>query len=227
MTSSPKPLTTEEEREVREWAAIPRAHTTVSVLLRFVTGTLATLDAERAARAEAETWIENLHTVVHGGHPKAHKECEPIYLKTPAGRASCASWYAARLVASLAEAEAKVAKLTERRFPIQDGPSIPWRAIAPHERQALRNHDQSLETLARRGGLSPCEAVAVLEDRKWRSMPEDESKARLVELTDPIGAEDATAKRIAEWLRSWRMSAVAAQVRDGIVAAILKGDWRR
>lgn len=58
---------------------------------------------------------------------------------------------------------ARVAK--ERRFPIMGGPSIPWSLIAPHERQAQANHDQSLETLAARGGLSPIEAVAVLHDR--------------------------------------------------------------
>lgn len=46
--------------------------------------------------------------------------------------------------------------------------SIPWEAIAPHERYALLNHDQSLKKLASRGGLSPCEAVAILEDRKYR-----------------------------------------------------------
>ncbi len=54
-------------------------------------------------------------------------------------------------------------------FPIQVGlPGdcrgfIPWAMIAPHEPQALHNHgQQSLATLARRGGLSPSEAVAVL-----------------------------------------------------------------
>lgn len=61
-----------------------------------------------------------------------------------------------------------------RQFPIMQGKlrkGIPWAMIAPHEAQALRNHDQTLERLAQRGGLSPEEAVAVLEDRKWRAMP--------------------------------------------------------
>lgn len=47
--------------------------------------------------------------------------------------------------------------------------SIPWELIAPHEQQALRNHSQSLEKLTSRGGLSPCEAVAVLEDADYRT----------------------------------------------------------
>ncbi len=63
-------------------------------------------------------------------------------------------------------------------FPIMGGKyikGIPWSMIAPGERQAWRNHDgQSLEKLAGRHGLSPCEAVAVLEGRSWRHDPNAE-----------------------------------------------------
>jgi len=45
--------------------------------------------------------------------------------------------------------------------------AVPWALLAPHEPQALRNHDQDLETLACCGGLSPQEMIAVLEDRPW------------------------------------------------------------
>ena len=50
-------------------------------------------------------------------------------------------------------------------FPIMAGldrqpMTIPWAMIAPHERQADLNHDQSLERLAQRGGLNACEALA-------------------------------------------------------------------
>jgi len=69
----------------------------------------------------------------------------------------------------------------ERRFPILKNPSnwrhwqklrpsIPWGMIEPHHAQAAKNHDQTLERLAHRGGLSLCEALAVLEDRAWRRM---------------------------------------------------------
>jgi len=62
--------------------------------------------------------------------------------------------------------------------------SIPWSVIAPHEKQALKNHGgQSLKRLAERGGLSPCKAVAVLEDRAWLRMPHEAAVARLLELT--------------------------------------------
>jgi hypothetical protein len=48
---------------------------------------------------------------------------------------------------------------------------VPLRLVAQHERQAMRNHGgQSLAELARRGGLAPCELVAVLEDRPWVHM---------------------------------------------------------
>ena len=46
--------------------------------------------------------------------------------------------------------------------------SISWSLIAPHEAQAQKNHSQSLERLAERGGLSPAEAVCVLRDEPWR-----------------------------------------------------------
>lgn len=47
---------------------------------------------------------------------------------------------------------------------------LPWALIAPHEAQARTNHYQSLERLAQRGGLSFCEAAAILEDRKWSAI---------------------------------------------------------
>lgn len=60
--------------------------------------------------------------------------------------------------------------------------SIPVALIAPHEAQANHNHGQTLKRLAERGGLSPCEAVAVLEDRRWHAMPDREADQRLSEL---------------------------------------------
>lgn len=67
-----------------------------------------------------------------------------------------------------------------RQFPIMRGPilSIPWLMIEPHEYQARMNHDQTLDVLAKRGGLSASEALAVLEDRKWRNDPDAGMKLR-------------------------------------------------
>lgn len=46
--------------------------------------------------------------------------------------------------------------------------SVPWAMIAPHEKRAMSNHGgQSLKVLDRRGGLSPLEMVAALEDKPF------------------------------------------------------------
>lgn len=70
------------------------------------------------------------------------------------------------------------AALTAPQFPIMEGicrraaddlTSIPWAMIAPHEAMAHKNHGgQTLAGLARRGGLDPLEAVAVLQDMDYR-----------------------------------------------------------
>lgn len=38
--------------------------------------------------------------------------------------------------------------------------AVPWSAVEPHRGQAFRNHGQTLEQLAGRGGLEP-EAIAL------------------------------------------------------------------
>lgn len=48
--------------------------------------------------------------------------------------------------------------------------SVPWAFLAPHEKQAQRNHSQTLARLAERGGLSPREALLVVEDRPLRDL---------------------------------------------------------
>jgi hypothetical protein len=63
---------------------------------------------------------------------------------------------------------------------------VPWAMLAAHERQAILNHDQTLEVLASRGGLSSCEMCAILEDRKWRQMSDDD-------------ADNTLALKVLEW----------------------------
>lgn len=53
-----------------------------------------------------------------------------------------------------------------RNFPIQNGPDVPWSMMEAARGQAMRNHDQTLERLAERGGLSCYEAVCALESKK-------------------------------------------------------------
>ncbi len=71
--------------------------------------------------------------------------------------------------------------MAERRFPIllswqdeRDFPdyprSVPWSFVAPHEKQAEENHDQSLELLAKRGGLDPSEMLAIVTGKRWNEI---------------------------------------------------------
>jgi hypothetical protein len=69
---------------------------------------------------------------------------------------------------------------------------IPWEVIAPHEQQANRNHGgQTLARLAERGGLSPAEAISVIEDHEFSPLSDDAADDRLEELV----AEFEIAKR--------------------------------
>ena len=57
--------------------------------------------------------------------------------------------------------------MSEKKFPILGtNESIDWNLIAPHEKQAMENHGQTLEKLARRHGLSWYELPCVMADKK-------------------------------------------------------------
>jgi hypothetical protein len=64
-------------------------------------------------------------------------------------------------------------------FPILNskiGPKkIPAMFVYAHKNQCDRNHGQTVDRLAERGGLSWCELFAVLHDVRWRSMNEQEA----------------------------------------------------
>lgn len=147
--------------------------------------------------------------------------------------------------AALAAAREENERLRERRFPIQGGPSIPWRMIMPHEAQAKSNHDQTLERLAERGGLSPGEALAVLDNMswtksKWRGLEaQGELERRRVTFEDAANrarADDAgRVERVREALdiaaqdcRGYDMTAVELieKLRAVLAASDGKGDGR-
>lgn len=89
-----------------------------------------------------------------------------------------------------AEAERDALRDKARMFPVLDEArySVPWNLVVPYEAQAQRNHEQSLEKLASRGGLSSVELIAVIEGRGlyWvmdnAKMPEAQARARVREL---------------------------------------------
>ncbi len=77
---------------------------------------------------------------------------------------------------------------------------IPWEMLLPHEAQAKNNHGgQSLRRLAERGGLGTCEAVAVLEDRPWHTMPGASAHHRLAGMVARFNADCARAEAEAEF----------------------------
>lgn len=92
--------------------------------------------------------------------------------------------------------------------------SIPWEAIAPYEGQAKINHDQSLQRLAERGGLSAGEALMVMTGRRWSFKEDGEAleregaafldklvrESQVVKLSRQLQAEITLADRLARAL---------------------------
>ena len=64
-----------------------------------------------------------------------------------------------------------------KQFPIlgSGGAKIDWQLVADHGKQANKNHYQTVQRLADRGGLSWCELHAVLHNREWRKMDENQA----------------------------------------------------
>lgn len=60
-----------------------------------------------------------------------------------------------------------------KRFPVlghKTLKSIPWELLEPHRENAIINHGQSLEQLARRGGLDLAEIIVIMSGCKWRDV---------------------------------------------------------
>ena len=71
----------------------------------------------------------------------------------------------------------------EKKFPILgELDEIPWAAIAPHEPQALKNHYQTLERLAQRGGLAWSEVLSVLLDSRYTKIDEAIAKRKVLQI---------------------------------------------
>jgi len=57
--------------------------------------------------------------------------------------------------------------------------SIPMQLLVPYEKQALRNHGQSLQRLAERGGMAACEILGIVRELSWGELkvrPDDEAE---------------------------------------------------
>jgi hypothetical protein len=60
--------------------------------------------------------------------------------------------------------------------------SVPWELVYAHRATVMANHGQSIEGLARRGGLDLVELAMVLEDRRWRTLDAPYSLDRAEEI---------------------------------------------
>ena len=77
-------------------------------------------------------------------------------------------------------------------MPIQDSPlAVDIRNLS--DRQAHRNHNQSLQRLAERGGLSLREALALMNEKKWQFYRDSATTAALLLLHYYGDASEASA----------------------------------
>lgn len=64
----------------------------------------------------------------------------------------------------------KLEALLNKPYPIQDGPSVPWWVMKPHESQSQRNHGQSIDRIAQRAGFGSAEAWCVIRGLRLREI---------------------------------------------------------
>ena len=106
--------------------------------------------------------------------------------------------------------------MTERRYPIQGGPSVPWEFMVPHEAQHKLNHGgQTLERMAQRGGLGATEAWCCVNGLKlWPTHDTDEGIANArqgwLELAEQVNREWSTKQAQAEVLAACMADVVKA-----------------
>lgn len=122
------------------------------------------------------------------------------------------------------ELQRQLDKIKERRFPIlhnrnhfPDAPGfIPWSIIEQHEACAQRNHSQSLNRLAQRGGLDPTEALAVMTNQNVfdllkQKLPDDEVVAKLKDaIARQSPTQPATGDMVSDELKELRLVAILA-----------------
>jgi hypothetical protein len=115
-----------------------------------------------------------------------------------------------------------------KKFPIQEGPSVPWEFMAPHESQCQKNHGQSLKRIAERGGLGASEAWAVVNGIRYYEI-KDEHAQKWFELAERVNREwsierlladerEACADRAYEYVQDMGQGlAIASGVREAVL----------
>jgi len=83
----------------------------------------------------------------------------------------------------------------DNKFPILGSKPkeyIPLDIIKLHEKQAIRNHSQTLKRLTERGGLGWIEALCVLEDREYDfhiKLTEKSARTKVLEIINLLNCE--------------------------------------
>ena len=113
-----------------------------------------------------------------------------------------------------------------KQFPIlgtAGAVTIPWSVVEPHAAQAMRNHGQTLERLAERGGLSYTELISVLEDRPWfRGERADiiNDRKRVLELVE------IQEQKLELWKQKVKDNSVdAAHLEDWYINSVFENQW--
>lgn len=89
-------------------------------------------------------------------------------------------------------AEAELARLRGPAYMPLMRTNMAIRMRALNEDQARSNHNQTLARLAERGGLSPKEALAIIERREWRSgSSEKEALEVLMSMAEKMPAKES------------------------------------
>jgi hypothetical protein len=70
--------------------------------------------------------------------------------------------------------------MVDRKYRDRCPVAVPFALVQEHEQQARNNHWQTVQRLSERGGLAPCELLAVLEDREHSRMDHQEAISRLL-----------------------------------------------
>jgi hypothetical protein len=78
--------------------------------------------------------------------------------------------------------------LRSRRPRVGDITAIPWSLVEnpTYRERAKCNHDQTLERLAERGGLAPCELRAIVTGERWDAVAGDEAERWLLGFTEGV-----------------------------------------
>lgn len=97
--------------------------------------------------------------------------------------------------------------MDDRTFPIHPSdrtdlplapPSIPYWIVEQHEKQALRNHSQTVQRLKERHGCGWRELLAILTDRSFLDVPIMSDSDAMVQVVSIVQKADPT------WMCNWR-----------------------